>query len=161
MTEQAEIQLEPMSEKEFEEYAERSCATFARTSPRYRDTNFEAALKEVREDFFSRIMPDGFSSKGHFLFNIINGNARVGYIHLAEYPKPGSKTIFAWDFEIFEPYRRQGFAKKAMAAVAKLLLAKGYSRVSLNVFGNNGVAIKLYESMGFNITQIQMSRELP
>lgn len=153
------IYLEPMAEKDFDEYAERSCASFAQESPRFHGVDPAVALEEVRKEFFTKIMPAGFKSQGHFLFNIVGANVRVGQMHLAEHP-PGSKTIFAWDFEISESYRRQGFAKQAMLEAGKFLSAKGYEQVSLNVFGNNTVAIKLYEAMDFKITQVQMSRSI-
>jgi hypothetical protein len=40
------------------------------------------------------------------------------------------------------------------------LSANGIERVALNVFGSNTIAQKLYKSMGFRATQIQMARDL-
>ncbi|MGZ3687249.1 MAG: GNAT family N-acetyltransferase [Bdellovibrionota bacterium] len=154
------IRLEPMTEPEYQKYVDHSCRTFAIGSPRFRGVPLEVALVNVREEFLTKIMPQGFQTPGHLLWNIWSEETRVGYLHLGEPSKPVAKELFAWDLEIFEPFRRRGLARQTMIEAGKKLKELGYTRVGLNVFGDNKAAIALYESMGFQVTQVQMSKEI-
>jgi ribosomal protein S18 acetylase RimI-like enzyme len=153
------IHFEPMTQEEFSDYTERSIESYARTSPRFRGMEPAAALEEVRKEYASQVMPQGFKTPGQLLFTLWNAEARVGYLHLGEI-KPGSKTLHAWDFMIFEPYRGQGLGRQAMLAASERLKPLGYTKITLNVMGDNAVARHLYESFGFHVTQIQMAREI-
>ena len=154
------IRLQPMTEAEFLEYSENSIISYARTSPKYRDVDATTAIREVRLNYFTKIMPEGFCSKGHLLFSLFDEAAHVGYLHLGEVPAPGSKTLHAWDFIIFEACRGRGLGKRAMAAAGEKLKQLGYHRITLNVFGDNEVARGLYKAMGFQVTQLQMAADL-
>jgi ribosomal protein S18 acetylase RimI-like enzyme len=154
------VRLEAMPENEYTAHVERSTANFAKSSPRYRDWNYDEAVADVRKDYFSKIMPQGFASPGHLLYLLYEGETRIGVLHLGETPVPGSKSLYAWDFEIFEPFRGRGLGKLAMKQAAILMKERGYTRVTLNVFGQNTVARGLYESMGFEVRSVQMSKEL-
>ena len=154
------IHLEPMTEPDFNDYAEISIVDYAKGSPQYRELERAVAIKTVRAFFFTKILPEGFQSKGHLFFSIYHLETKIGYLHLGEFPALGSKTLHAWNFLIFEPHRGQGFGKKTMMVAEKHLKALGYQRVTLNVWGNNTVALELYKAMGFEINQIQMSRGL-
>lgn len=154
------IQLKPMTEDEFLKYAELSIHGFATESPRYRNVPAEEALKAVSEEFHTKMVPQGIRTPGHFLWQIYDDHERVGHLHLGEPIRPVARELFAWDFLIYEQFRRKGFARQAMIEAAKRVRELGYLRVALNVFGDNKAAIKLYETMGFRVTQVQMVRDL-
>lgn len=149
-----------MTESEFKAYADFTIRSFASESPRFRSVPIDQAFSAVSEEFHSKIVPNGVQTPGHFLWQIIVDQVHVGHLHLGEPVRPVAKELFAWDFLIYEPYRRKGYARLAMIEAGKMLRNLGYVRVGLNVFGDNQAAIKLYESMGFHVSQVQMVREL-
>ena len=54
---------------------------------------------------------------------------------------------------IDKPYRRKGYAKQALAALDRLLLKEGVTRVSLQAFNTEQAAMNLYETCGFEPTR--------
>ena len=118
------------------------------------------AERLVREEFSTRILPQGQATPDQFLFSIFHASEHVGFLHLGKAKKHATTEIFAWDFVVFETHRRQGLGRAAMEAAAPHLKEAGITRVALNVFGSNDPARRLYESMGFRVTQMQMARDL-
>jgi ribosomal protein S18 acetylase RimI-like enzyme len=58
------------------------------------------------------------------------------------------------------PFRGRGFGRAAMVLAEQEARRGGARRLGLNVFGTNTVARSLYESLGYEITELQMSKEL-
>ena len=56
--------------------------------------------------------------------------------------------------------RGKGYGRALLRAAEEETLRNGVPTLGLNVFGRNHVARKLYESSGYSITQIAMSKEL-
>ena len=79
------------------------------------------------------------------MFAIINNDTVVGMISMYEH----SKSVISIGPEIFEEYRRQGFAKYAMEKVISIAQRKQYAIVLQHVRINNEASIKLHESLNF------------
>ena len=79
------------------------------------------------------------------MFAIINNDTVVGMISMYEH----SKSVSSIGPEIFEEYRRQGFAKSAMEKVISIAQRKQYAIVLQHVRINNEASIKLHESLNF------------
>ena len=47
-----------------------------------------------------------------------------------------------------------------MMELEKVVKGLGYNRISLQVFGHNKIAFSLYESCGYGITNIVMSKTI-
>ena len=70
----------------------------------------------------------------------------VGYILASDEPSIAS-------FAILEKYRKQGYGKKLMSICLQELQKKKYKNVILHVQTTNQVALNLYLSQGFTITE--------
>ena len=79
------------------------------------------------------------------MFAIINNGTVVGMISMYEH----SKSVISIGPEIFEEYRRKGFAKSAMEKVISIAQRKQYAIVLQQVRINNEASIKLHESLNF------------
>ena len=89
---------------------------------------------------------------------VISENSRpVGSFHLIFQ----NDTVYFYDFEIHEKLRNQGIGGRAAAALIGELnrMAKTepeyfpFSRVMLQVSGDNGPALQLYRKLGFEFTE--------
>ena len=117
---------------------------------------FEAMDTELVASRFN-LNPDGakdlinewnmqtFNGKHFEMFAIINNDTVVGMISMYEH----SKSVISIGPEIFEEYRRQGFAKSAMEKVISIAQRKQYAIVLQHVRINNEASIKLHESLNF------------
>jgi ribosomal protein S18 acetylase RimI-like enzyme len=66
----------------------------------------------------------------------------------------------AWVFEIeIEPaFRGRGYGRTAMRLAEDEARVRGMTSLGLNVHGHNAVARSLYESLGYEVTAMQMKK---
>ena len=109
---------------------------------------------------FDEELPDGLATAGHWLFVINDSDGvEVGTVWLGPHPhRPGAG--FVYDLVIAERMRRRGFGRAAMLAAEEVLRSAGMTEVGLNVFGFNDSARRLYESIGYDVTSIQMRKAI-
>jgi ribosomal protein S18 acetylase RimI-like enzyme len=69
-------------------------------------------------------------------------------------------TAFGYAFEVREEMRRQGYGRAVMVAAEQECRNRGVVAVRLNVFGFNRGAQALYEQMGFEVTNVLMTKRL-
>ena len=67
---------------------------------------------------------------------------------------------WVWTVEIEESLRGRGLGRATMLLAEAEARLHGATRLGLNVFGPNRVARRLYESLGYEVTALQMSKSL-
>ena len=117
----------------------------------------EENVKEMAEATIKRSLPKGYKSKGQYLFNVYKDNENVGYVWYGD-RKGKDKEAFIYDLMIYEDYRNNGYGKEAIGLVEKHAKEKKYETISLHVFGQNEIAVKLYESLNYKPFSIHMSK---
>ncbi|MFG2037029.1 GNAT family N-acetyltransferase [Dactylosporangium sp. NPDC048998] len=152
------LTLRPMTQAELDallpvrnrEYAEEEVRA-GRDHPDTVHANVEAMM--------ARLLPDGVGTAGHLMFAGEADGVVVGHIWLA---LPDGKRPQAWvyDIHVDAAHRGEGYGRALMLAAEEELKARGVTRLGLNVFGPNTVARRLYESLGYEPTALQMSKEL-
>ena len=117
------------------------------------------SLERARQDN-QKLLPQGIHTPGHFLNMLINENAEmVGILWYAR-QESRPEEAFVFDFEIFEAFRRRGYASQALAALEVQAKAQGFKRLALHVFGFNTAARELYRKSGYIETNVNMAREI-
>lgn len=144
-----------MNELQFEEFKKISIEMYADFSPHYRDIPKLEAVKLITNDFNSRFAPQGLATPGQFFLAIVLQERQIGYFHFSEFPV-GTKSVFGWNFHIYQAYQRKGLGKEAVEIAKKFLKNKGYEKVALNVMADNEAAIKIYKLFNFQVTQHSM-----
>lgn len=72
-----------------------------------------------------------------------------------------SGTLYVFDLEIREDARGRGIGRAAMVFAEHRARALGCRNVALHVFGGNTGAIDLYRSLGYQVIDLTMKKELP
>ena len=87
------------------------------------------------------------------------GDVAVGWLWLGV-PGPDPDPLMAWVFEIEieAPFRGRGYGRAAMERAEDEARAHGMTSLGLNVHGQNMVARSLYESLGYEVTAMQMKK---
>jgi len=67
---------------------------------------------------------------------------------------------WVWTVEIDEPFRGRGLGRAAMELAEREARRRGATQIGLNVFGHNHIARSLYESLGYEISRLQMYKRL-
>ena len=86
-----------------------------------------------------------FNDRYFEMFAVLFGEDIVGNISLYQH---SFEVISIWP-EIFEPYRRRGFAKESLALACNIAKENGYKIVSQQILTTNAASIALHLSLGF------------
>ena len=151
------VRLVPMESADFARYLEALVGTYAEDNIRVGRWNAQEGLAEAWKEV-QGFLPAGRETPNHFFFTINGGEPeeRVGACWLAiELP-----TAFVYDILVFEPFRRRGYAEHAMLLLERAAREKGAEKLSLQVFGDNQGARKLYAKLGYAETNVWMSKPL-
>ena len=156
------LRLIPMNQGEFEAYLKIAVAEYAQAHTKAGDCEPEKALELAQKDY-RELLPQGLQSPNQFLFSGVDDSSGtgkpVGMIWFGVKEKPDRKAAFIYDFRIDAEHQRRGYGEEVLLRCEELAKDMGISRISLNVFGFNVGARKLYEKVGYRIVSIAMTKE--
>ncbi|MBN2501640.1 MAG: GNAT family N-acetyltransferase [Anaerolineales bacterium] len=155
------LKLIPMTQDIYDAYIENQLMDYAQEHVKTGNWKPEEALERAREQV-SQLLPDGLQSENQYLYSLHDDEAgeNVGMLWFAVREQGNTPEAFIYDIVIDETYRRQGYASSALEVMEAKVLELGIHKISLHVFGHNSPAISLYEKIGFQPTNIMMSKEL-
>ncbi|WP_313467068.1 GNAT family N-acetyltransferase [Carnobacterium sp.] len=155
------IQLEKMTERDFIDYLSLAIPDYAAEKISAGTWAKEEAQK-LSEDSFAELLPNGVATKDHYLFSIVKSDSsqKVGYLWFRSSEDLNGKAAFIFDFIVFEEFRSRGYGTQTMLALEETAKKMGIEKIMLHVFAHNKTAFSLYEKMGFNMTDISMSKYL-
>jgi len=149
------VTLEPLEQEDFDRFLEQEIRGYAEDHVRNGNWPAEGALERSKQEF-EHYLPDGIHSKDQYLYSIIDDQTKIGVLWV----KVKDQKAFIYDFVIDEAFRGKGYGKQALMVMDEKLKSMGVESVGLHVFGDNITAQELYKKMGFQITDIQMKKEL-
>jgi ribosomal protein S18 acetylase RimI-like enzyme len=154
------IRLEPMTEAEFQAFLQPAIAEYAAEHVRGGRWSPEESLEESRKEY-KQLLPDGLHTAKQHLFSIRDdAGAKVGMIWFAERELGANRTAFIYDIRIEAAFQRRGYATQAFRVLEPLVRSMGMSAISLHVFGHNTAARALYEKLGFETTNVLMTKTI-
>jgi GNAT superfamily N-acetyltransferase len=155
---EAELTLRPMTRAEFSEWLPRQVAGYATLISESGALPPRAAREKAEQDT-ARYFANGAATPGQLLFRVMAGEAGVGWLWLGA-PGLDADPLMAWvfDIEIEAAFRGRGYGRAAMRLAEQEARARGMTSLGLNVHGQNSVARSLYESLGYEITAMQMKK---
>ncbi len=108
------------------------------------------------------LLADGTETEGHYLYLLQDSSSveEVGVVWLAALDSGVGRSVWIYDVQIHEPFRRKGHGTQALRAVEKKATELGAESVELHVFGHNPAARALYEKVGYETTSVVMRRRL-
>lgn len=155
------ITLRPMHEDEYPGYLEYFIPDYAREiASNYRlsiDDSLARAKSEIAED-----LPEGVNTPGQVLLCLLaqsdNTSRHIGYLWYK--PDTAMRTVFIYDFHIFNACQGQGLGKQALRAFEQEMQHKDFEQIRLRVAGDNERARHVYEAIGFGVTGVNMSKTI-
>jgi len=153
--------LRPMLPDEFVTYLEWAIDDYAAELERNGKATAETA-KVVSRASYDSLLPDGLATVGHVVLVATDPDdgEQVGVLWFG--PSTDDPAM-AWIYNLTvdEAKRGRGWGRAIMRAVEGEARARGFARAGLNVYGDNHVARRLYESLGYVETARQLHKELP
>ncbi|MEG9296828.1 GNAT family N-acetyltransferase [Mangrovibacillus sp. Mu-81] len=146
----------PMTSEEFSIFVEKSIISYASEKTRSGNWNEEEALDRAKADY-ERFLPQGEKTENNYLYSLYNENARVGSFWIAVMP---NQTGYIYNIEIEEEFRGKGFGKSAMKEIEIKAKELGLNKIELHVFAHNTPARRLYETIGYEVTNVIMAKSI-
>jgi ribosomal protein S18 acetylase RimI-like enzyme len=151
------VELRTMTSQEYDAWLpgaiEGYAAQHADAGSRPAETSLELAHKE-----FGELLPDGVDTPEHHLLVATDAGTRVGLLWLNVPAQQRTATVF--DVEVDQAQRGKGYGRAIMLAAEAYVRERGCSTLRLHVFGSNAVARSLYESLGYETTNVLMAKRL-
>ncbi|MFF3175981.1 GNAT family N-acetyltransferase [Streptomyces sp. NPDC057900] len=149
----------PMTPGEFARWEDRAIAGYAE-SLITRGTPEEAALRAARASHAGHL-PDGLATEGAHLHFLVHEGGTVGCVWVARFEMhPGMLVDYVFDVEVYEEFRGRGYGRALMLQAERIALAAGHQRLGLHVVTANIPALRLYESLGYEPTQYNLTKQL-
>ena len=153
--------LVPMSEEAFRRFAAEEIEEYAQSNVKSGLWGAEVALDSAKKEF-DRVLPQGQITPEHYFLQILAPSSAevVGWLWWAVIERSGIREAFIFDIQIFEQFRRRGYARLALQEMERLARQAGLSRISLHVFAYNQPGQALYAALGFAVTGLKMQKVL-
>ncbi len=151
------ITLRPMPEDRLVDWIARSRGVYVDERMQSGESREVAEARVTRS--YAENFPDNRALPTHRFFDVMEGDEPVGLLWIGPQVE-GSTSWWVFDIEIFEPYRRRGFARAALELGHAEVESLGGTAIGLNVFGFNTGARELYEKLGYEVTSVQMKLSL-
>lgn len=153
------IALTPMTDADYRTYIERAVSIYAQERIEVGNWTETEALERSQQEF-EKLLPQRNHTEANFLFTLVNETGqKVGYLWY-NIDSQRSDFAFIYDFEIYEQFRRQGYATQALRALEAHAKPRGVKKLGLHVFGHNTAARELYKKAGFLETNVNMAKEI-
>jgi ribosomal protein S18 acetylase RimI-like enzyme len=152
------VSLRPMNRDEFARWLPAARDRYARDIARSGSKSDEEASRRKAIEDTEQLFPGDQPSPDQFVFVVEAGSEAVGEFWFAERATGLGRCLWIYDIRIDEAYRGRGYGKAAMLFAEAEARQRGYSRIGLNVFGDNGIARSLYQSLGYEENAIFMSK---
>ncbi|MFC9894375.1 GNAT family N-acetyltransferase [Nocardia sp. NPDC127579] len=108
----------------------------------------QARAKAEADDL--ELLPDGQATPDTWFRMLEHGGTPVGHIWVAHRNSSGA---YVYDVKVEPAYRGHGHGRALMLVAERLAHIAGASTLGLHVFAGNTPAIRLYESLGYEVTQ--------
>ncbi|MBO0915998.1 GNAT family N-acetyltransferase [Streptomyces laculatispora] len=154
-----QLTARPMTPGEFARWQDGAIAAYAESLVA-RGTSRETALRTARTSHAGHL-PDGLVTEGAHLHVLLHDGEPVGHVWVARFEMhPGLLVGYVFDVEVNEEFRGRGYGRALMLQAERIALAAGDERLGLHVVTANTPAVRLYESLGYEPTQYNLTKQL-
>ncbi|WP_244564439.1 GNAT family N-acetyltransferase [Rhizobium sullae] len=155
------ISSRPMRESEYPAYLDYFITDYAtEISANYGLSRHEAVAQANRE--IANDLPLGVNTPGEVMLCVIDQASEIEFVvgYLWYRPDPAKRFVFIKDFYIFAEHQGKGFGKRALNTLEANLSQTGFEQIRLRVAEDNKRAKHVYETAGFRVTGINMSKSI-
>jgi len=155
------IKLINMSEDNFIFFLNNAIHEFAEEKVKANTWAEQEAIR-LSEEAFNNLIPKGLNTDNTYFYLIFaeDINKKIGYLWFKVFDGLLGKEAFLFDILIYEEFQGKGYGKKAMIAFEEKTSELQINKLSLHVFGHNNIALELYKKIGYEITDINMSKKI-
>ena len=151
--------LLPMTQPEFDLYLTHLIPDYAADNVRAGYWDESEALEKSRQQIES-LLTQGVQTKNKYIYTPVDGAQARCKIWLNAQMDRAGKSGFIFDVMVDEKLRGKGYGKQLMSLIEEKARELGLKSIGLHVFAYNQVARNLYESIGYEISSLNMTKQL-
>ncbi len=152
------LKLEPMEQSDYDAYLADAVTSYANEKVKAGTWQESLAFQEASKTY-QRLLPDGFLTSDQYFFKVVNNGTKIGHVWFAKSTE-NPETAFIYDIGIAKGYQDQGYGTKLMPLIDDAAKKNGFKKIALHVFGHNKRAIHVYEKSGYQVTDVNMEKEI-
>lgn len=145
-----------MNSREFQDYFSSAIEDYANEKVLSKNWDRQEAVSKARQEY-EMLLPNGEKTDRNYIYNVIHDEQIVGMIWLEHQVNDNG---FIRDIRILDTYQGKGYGKHAMKEIEIVGKELGVKKIGLHVFGHNNVARGLYETLGYQTTNVMMIKEI-
>jgi ribosomal protein S18 acetylase RimI-like enzyme len=150
-----------MSPQIYDKYLETSVTQYAEELVKAGNVSTENA-QAASEKTFSKLLTDGLDTTGQHLMTIwdLESDCDVGMVWVGERELDGGRQAVIYDIRVKEELRGRGYGTQTLRAVEAMAEDLGLFEIWLHVYGHNTSARRLYDRLGYEVTNVTMRKKL-
>jgi ribosomal protein S18 acetylase RimI-like enzyme len=148
------LQIRAMTQEEFSSYRRRTISHYAAELARTGACTAEEAETRAATES-EQFLPDGLQTAGMALLIGETDGEAVGLVWVGPAPA-GRAGWWVYDIEVVPARRGQGYGRALLEAAEREAQQRGAVSIGLDVFGGNDVALRMYESSGYEVAATRM-----
>jgi len=148
-----------MTQLQFDSYLTHLIPDYAADNVRAGYWDESEALEKSRQQIES-LLPKGLQTQDHYVYTLVDGEQTVGMIWLKAQLDRAVKSGFIFDVIVDEKFRGKGYGRQLMLLIEEKARELGLKSIGLHVFAYNQVAKHLYESLGYEVSSLNMIKKL-
>ena len=153
------LTLQPMSAERFVTWNEHLVHSYAQDKVDAGNWPAEGAVERSAKEN-AELLPQGVDTPGHDIFVGTVDGLEVGVLWLFSEAALPAPEAFIYDLEINAEHRGRGLGRELLTAAEQWCADHNVAVLRLHVFGTNTTAISLYESAGFETTNLNMAKQI-
>lgn len=153
------VTLEPMTPERYVSWNEQLITSFAEEKVRSGNWPAEGALERSAAEN-AKDLPQGLETVGHDIFIGVVDGQEIGCLWLFTNPALSVPETYIYDIEVVESQRGNGYGRGLLEAAEAWCADHSIGLLRLHVFGFNTTAISLYQSAGFETTNLNMAKHI-
>jgi len=147
------VVLRAMTPAEYETFLSGQEADYAAEIVASGSASAAAATAKAAADM-AELLPDGRDTPNQLFWTAYADAVDVGWLWLQLEPGLDGARAFVLDVGVHEPFRRRGHGRSIMRAAEQESRDRGAVTIGLSVFGHNHGARALYDSLGYQPTEV-------
>lgn len=161
MFQRMKVSIRKISKDEYQHWKITSVMNYAQEKEKGEGYSPEDA-KELAENSFKRLLPEEEKTENQFLYSILENKTQsvIGTLWWGIQTLGKKKLPWVYDIILSPEHRSKGYGKSVMLLLENDVKKAGFHKVGLHVFGHNKIARSLYESLGYQMTNITMQKDL-
>jgi ribosomal protein S18 acetylase RimI-like enzyme len=149
-----------MSPERYASWVDHAITGFAADKVSAGNWPVEGSIQRATDEFHS-LLPEGMATAGHDVLAGIADGEEVGILWLFTDPALTPRESYIYDIEVAAEQRGKGYGRGLLEAGERWCAEQQVTILKLHVFGFNTSAINLYESSGFEVTNLDMAKRIP